>query len=90
MEGKEARREKFFMGLRERIFHSTCREKNKEGNRESMNLKKRRKRNTMLETQSVNRWGGGTVHEEISALLTKRSLFSLCQNRRPGSGPILV
>lgn len=72
------------MGLHERAFHSARGrgERKKQeiiGEYKEKNWSKKKKNPICWKRNLWNRRGGGTVHEEISALLTKRSLFSLCQ-----------
>jgi len=72
------------MGLREHASYSARKKKMKRKLDRIGEFKKKGKRKVKRYTwcwrrNLWNRQGGGTVHEEISALLTKRSLFSLCQ-----------
>lgn len=77
--GGDSRGKKLSMELCERVFHSARREDVKKRNGENRKNKKKKKM-WYWERNLWNRLDGGTVdHEKISALLTKRSLFSLCQ-----------
>lgn len=74
-------------GSRGKNFPCDCAKYVKKRNGKNWQSKQKQKRKSRKkgkiwcwERNLWNRLGGGTVdHEEISALLTKRSLFSLCQ-----------